>query len=112
MSMRRSRPRRRCSTRFSVGAGDRTIRFDVVQIQQWLTDAVAVGTEDALRNGEAEAQSYATDLKAQVEAAIPLATGLGLDGVVASLREMLPAAPAITNRDSTWRVPTSAVTGP
>lgn len=64
-----------------------TIRYDVVQVQQWLTDAVAVGTQEALTSGKANAEQFAASFKSEVAAAIRLAADLGRDDIVADLRE-------------------------
>lgn len=63
------------------------IRYDVVQVQQWLTDSVALGTQEALANGKANADEFAADFRTQVAAAIGLSSQLGRQDLVTALRE-------------------------
>ncbi|MBK8175776.1 MAG: HAMP domain-containing protein [Rhodospirillales bacterium] len=63
------------------------IRYDVAQVQQWLTDISATRGQDGLDDGPQQAAEYAADFEQQVAASIPLAGDLGLTEVVKALQE-------------------------
>jgi methyl-accepting chemotaxis protein len=64
------------------------IRFDVVQVQQWLTDVSATQAKDGLGDGFDEAKSYAEQFRSDSTKAIELATAAGLTELTADLRAM------------------------
>lgn len=64
------------------------IKFDVVQVQQWLTDISATRAMDGLNDGKDKAAEFAEMFHQDVAKAKKIATRLGLKDVVTSLDEM------------------------
>jgi methyl-accepting chemotaxis protein len=62
------------------------LRYDVAQVQQWLTDISATRAQDGLDDGEEKAAEFAADFNEQIDAAIITATELGLTDVVKDLQ--------------------------
>lgn len=71
-----------------------TLRYDVAQVQQWLTDVSATQGKDGLDDGPREAAEYATDFRAQVAAANDLAKALNLVDVENALRSAAASFPS------------------
>ncbi|MCW2244704.1 methyl-accepting chemotaxis protein [Azospirillum fermentarium] len=67
--------------------GDRidAVRYDVVQVQQWLTDVSATQGKDGLDDGLQKAAEYAARFETDTLEARRLATALGLDEVVGGI---------------------------
>ncbi len=63
------------SRRLALAAAD--VRFDVIQVQQWLTDISATRGLDGLDDGLDEAQKYAEKLKTDLETGRTYAQDLG-----------------------------------
>ena len=61
------------------------IRYDVVQVQQWLTDVSATQGKDGLDDGLQKAAEYAARFETDTLEARRLATALGLDEVVGGI---------------------------
>ena len=70
------------SRKLALTAAD--VRFDVVQVQQWLTDISATRGLDGLDDGYAEAESFAKKLTVDLETGRQLAHQLGRDDIIAS----------------------------
>ena len=64
------------------------VRFDVVQVQQWLTDVSATQAKDGLGDGFDVAKEFAGRFKEDSDTAIALAQAAGLADIVAALRAM------------------------
>jgi methyl-accepting chemotaxis protein len=69
-------------------------RYNVIQVQQWLTDISATRGLDGLNDGFDEAESAAQALGENLEAAKALAQKLGQTELLASLQEVEAAFPA------------------
>jgi len=70
------------------------VRFDVVQVQQWLTDISATRGLDGLADGFDEAARFAAEFQSDVSAAQQIADELGLSAVAEALRSAEAAFPA------------------
>jgi len=70
------------------------IKFDVVQVQQWLTDISATRGLDGLNDGFDMAAEFANKLPVDLKAADELATAIGRDDLRAALAEVDAAFPA------------------
>ncbi len=62
-----------------------TIRFDIVQVQQWLSDISATRGQDGLDDGFAKAAQYATAFENDVAEARAIAERLSLDEIATEL---------------------------
>ncbi|PHS24738.1 MAG: hypothetical protein COA84_08685 [Robiginitomaculum sp.] len=69
------------------------IRFDVVQVQQWVTDISATRGLDGLDDGFDEAQSYARKFQKDTDEAIRLAQSMDLKNVVKTTENIQRAFP-------------------
>ena len=69
-------------------------RYNVVQVQQWLTDISATRGLDGLNDGFDEAEVAATDFTENLEKAKAIAQKLGQDDLYASLNKVEEAFPA------------------
>jgi methyl-accepting chemotaxis protein len=69
------------------------IRFDVVQVQQWLTDISATQGRDGLDDGLDVAQSYAIKFQKDTDAAIKIAQSLDLKKAIKTFEEIQRAFP-------------------
>ncbi len=67
--------------------GDRidAVRYDVVQVQQWLTDVSATQAKDGLDDGLAKAADFAARFETDTQEARRFATSLGLDAVIGGI---------------------------
>jgi len=75
-------------------AKTKDIRFDVVQVQQWLTDISATRGLDGLDDGFAEAQSFAVRFEADTQEALRLAQSAGLDEIIKAIKGVQSIFPA------------------
>ncbi len=64
------------------------VRFDVVQVQQWLTDISATQAKDGLGDGFDVAKEFADRFAADSARALQLAKEAGLDEIVAALEQL------------------------
>jgi methyl-accepting chemotaxis protein len=64
------------------------IKFDVVQVQQWLTDISATRGLDGLDDGPEVARTFAEKFKKDTEEALRLANSAGLTKVASSIKEI------------------------
>ncbi|PHS26105.1 MAG: hypothetical protein COA85_06310 [Robiginitomaculum sp.] len=70
------------------------IRFDVVQVQQWLTDISATRGKDGLDDGFDEAQTYAVRFQADTQEALRLAQSAGLNEIIMAVKGVQSVFPA------------------
>ncbi len=75
-------------------AKTKDIRFDVVQVQQWLTDVSATRGLDGLDDGFDEAQTYAVRFQADTQEALRLAQSAGLDEIIKAIKGVQSVFPA------------------
>ncbi len=65
-----------------------TIRFDIVQVQQWLSDVAATQGKDGLDDGFDKAAAFATAFENDIEKARAIAKDLSLDEIAKELSHM------------------------
>lgn len=70
------------------------VRFDVVQVQQWLTDISATRGLDGLNDGFDEAESYARAFEENIKKADVLSEQMGAQKIQASLIKLKDSFPA------------------
>ena len=69
-------------------AATKDVRFDVVQVQQWLTDVSATQAKDGLGDGFDVAQEFAAAFKTDSEHAVALADASGQAQIAQVLRQL------------------------
>lgn len=69
-------------------AATKDVRFDVVQVQQWLTDVSATQAKDGLGDGFDVAQEFAAAFKTDSEHAVALADASGQAQIAEVLRQL------------------------
>ena len=67
------------------------VKYDVVEVQQWMTDISATRGLNGLDDGLDKAAEFAAKFKTDIAAANDLATRLGADALVASLGKIATA---------------------
>lgn len=70
------------------------VRFDIVQVQQWLTDISATRGQDGLNDGFDVAAEFAAKFNTDIDAAYSLANGAGYSKLTAQIQKVRQLFPA------------------